>query len=159
MRPNKKFLLILIFIAVTVGTISGQEVVATSGDHHAIPGYAVSWTLGEPVIATGSSGSYSLTQGFHQPKLTVTSTDILAIDLNIKVYPNPAQEFVTINSEQLLENARYALFSLSGEKLMEGKIRSSTTRLNLEKMASGTYILKLSGENNRPLQTYKIVKR
>ncbi len=86
----------------------------------------MSWTLGEAVIETGSSGNYSLTQGFHQPKLTVTSTEIFADDLNVKVNPNPTQQFISIQSDKLLENTEYALFSLSGEKLMEGEIRDRT---------------------------------
>jgi hypothetical protein len=153
----------LIFtIAILLGSVIyvyAQEVVSAAGETKSVEQYEVSWTLGEPVIATGSSGNYSLTQGFHQPKLTVTSTEIFAGDLNIEVYPNPTREFVTISSDRLIENAGYAIFSLTGEKLMEGEITSRTTKLNLENRASGSYILKLSGENNRPLQTFKIVKR
>ena len=135
-----------------------QKVTSAAGGTKSIPEYKVGWTLGEPIIETGSAGNYVLTQGFHQPKLTVTSTEIFADDFNVKVYPNPTQQFISIQSDKLLENKEYALFSLSGAKLMEGEIRDRTTKLNLENKASGSYFLKLSGENNRPLQTFKIVK-
>ena len=155
----KKFIFSLAILLFSVVTVLAQEVVSAAGETKTVAEYEVSWTIGEPVIATGSSGSYSLTQGFHQPKLSVTPTEIFADDFNIEVYPNPTREFVTINSDQLLENAEYALFSLSGEKLMEGEITSRTTKLNLENRASGSYVLKLSQKNSRPLQTFKIVKR
>jgi hypothetical protein len=155
----KKFIFTLTILLSSVVYVLAQEVVSTTGETKSVAEYEVSWTLGEPVIATGSSGGYSLTQGFHQPKLTVTSTEIFADDLNIEVYPNPTQEFVTIHSDKRMKDANYALFSLSGEKLMEGKITNNITRLNIESRASGSYLLKLSGENKRPLQTFKIVKR
>ncbi|MGM0619802.1 MAG: T9SS type A sorting domain-containing protein [Bacteroidota bacterium] len=155
----KKFIFILTILLNSVVYVSAQEVISAAGETKSAAEYEVSWTLGEPVIATGSSGNYSVTQGFHQPKLTVTSTQIFADDLTIEVYPNPTHEFVLIHSSQLLENAEYALFSLSGEKLMVGKITSKITKLNIESRASGSYLLKLSGENSRPLQTFKIVKR
>ena len=148
-------------------SVSGNDLTISDGNSVILPGgetksaaeYEVSWTIGEPIIETSSSGSHSLTQGFHQPKLTVTSAEIFADDLNIEVYPNPTWEFVTIYSERFLENAEYALFSLSGKKLMEGKIMNKTTKLSIENRASGSYLLKLTGENSRPLQTFKIVKR
>jgi len=155
----KKFIFTLTMLLSSVVYVSAQEVISAAGETKSTAEYEVSWTIGEPVIATGSSGSYSLTQGFHQPILSVTPTEIFADDLNIEVYPNPAREFVTINSDQLLENAEYALFSLSGKKLMEGKIMNKTTKLSIENRASGSYLLKLTGENSRPLQTFKIVKR
>jgi hypothetical protein len=155
---RKLIITLTIFLSLVV-SVYAQEVVSAVGGTKSVEQYEVSWTLGEPVIKTGSPGSYSLTQGFHQPKFTVTSTKIFADDLNIEVYPNPTREFVLIHSDQLLENAKYALFSLSGKKLMEGRITNKTTKLNIESRASGSYLLKLNGENNRPLRTFKIVKR
>ena len=154
----KKIIFTITIILVSIVISFAQEVTSSAGETNSVAEYEVSWTLGEPVIETGFSGNYALTQGFHQPKLTVTSTEIFTDDLNIKVYPNPTQQYVTINTDQLLENARYTLFNLSGEKLVEDKIRSRMTKLDLENNASGSYLLKLTGENNRPLETFKIVK-
>lgn len=135
-----------------------QEVTSAAGKTNSVAEYEVSWTLGEPVIETGVTGNYTLTQGFHQPKFTVTAIENFAENLSIKVYPNPTQQFILIQSDKQLENAKYALFGLSGKKLMEGEIRSRSTKLNLENRASGSYILKLIEKNNPPLQTFKIVK-
>ena len=122
----KKLLLTITILLSSVVFGFAQEVTSAAGGTNTVAAYEVSWTLGEAVIETGSSGNYSLTQGFHQPKLTVTSTEIFADDLNVKVNPNPTQQFISIQSDKLLENTEYALFSLSGEKLMEGEIRDRT---------------------------------
>ena len=85
----------LIAIALLIGlVISAQEVVSSGGESQSVTGYQVSWTLGETVIETISSGGNILTQGFQQPKLSLTPvTDLLYPDIKMKVFPNPTQGF------------------------------------------------------------------
>jgi len=94
-----KTFLIIYFFFFAAFFVSSQEVVSSAGETQTIPGIEISWTIGEPVIETVSSGSSVLTQGFHQTKLTVTTIDeLLFSDLELKVYPNPTSEFVIISS-------------------------------------------------------------
>jgi len=136
-----------------------QEVVSTAGETQTISGYEISWTLGEPVIATVKSGSTILTQGFHQSKLTITPINEFPVsDIELKVYPNPTDEFVTINMNKLDENLSFSLFDLAG-KLIESKpIITLETKLFLNACSSGTYVLKLQNGTQQTLQTFKIIK-
>ena len=70
---------VLIAIALLIGlVISAQEVVSSGGESQSVTGYQVSWTLGETVIETISSGGNRLTQGFQQPKLSLNHvTDLI----------------------------------------------------------------------------------
>jgi len=55
------------------GQSQPQQVIASSGGSGSSGDVSMGWTLGETVIATFSTGSAILTQGFHQPGLTVTA--------------------------------------------------------------------------------------
>jgi len=79
-------------------------------------------------------------------------------DIDLKVFPNPAQDFIIIQFDKLNETPSYALYNVSG-KLMESKIiTSTTTQLEMQNYATGKYILKLTGESGNPLHSFKIVK-
>ena len=154
-----KNIIITITILLTTALFSpAQEVVSSAGKSSSVSVYAVSWTLGEPVIQTLSSGNTAITQGFHQPGLTVTPASIVANDLEIKVYPNPARQFVKIHYSKLPDKSRYALFNSAGERLAEGEIRKIITRVSLQNKVSGSYLLKLTDEKRNSIQSFKIVK-
>ncbi|OWY20129.1 hypothetical protein C7N43_23130 [Sphingobacteriales bacterium UPWRP_1] len=64
------FLQVLTFCLVAAGAQAQSltpQVVASGGGYAQGGGYSLSYTIGEPVTATLTSGSNILTQGFHQP--------------------------------------------------------------------------------------------
>ena len=148
-------------IILLIGTVlTAQEVVSSGGETQSASGYEISWTIGEPVIETISSGTNTLTQGFHQSKLTITPvTEFFYPDIEMKVFPNPTQDFVIIQFNEMIKNLHFSLFDLTGKVLKSKLITSTETRLNLKTYASGSYILKLSHNNQRPLQTFKVIKK
>ena len=139
--------------------VSAQEVVSSNGDTQSAAGYEVSWTVGEAVVATLIGGSNTLTQGFHQAKLTITAvSELLFPGLEIRVFPNPTQDFITIHFSEYVEDSRYSLYDFTG-KLLENKLISSDdTEINMSKYASGQYILKLTNKSRQTIQTFKIIK-
>jgi hypothetical protein len=155
----KKIILFFALFVFTAANTIAQEVVSTAGETNTITGYEVSWTLGEPVIQTISSGSTVLTQGFHQSKLTVTAIDeLLVSDLELKVYPNPTQDFVTISLSKMPENLIYSVFDLSGKLLENNRISNLNTKIDMQHYSGGSYILKLKNKNQL-IQTFKIIKQ
>jgi hypothetical protein len=154
-----KNIFIASFLFVLAESLSAQEVISSAGETQSISGCEVNWTLGEPAIETISSGSIIFTQGFHQSKLTVTAIDeLLVSDLELKVYPNPTTEFVVIQINQLNNKPAFSLYDLSGKLLQSQLISASETHVNLSEYASGTYLLKLNQNLQRPFQAFKIVK-
>lgn len=144
----------------SVISLKAQEVVSSGGKTQTEADYELSWTVGEAVIATVSDNSNTLTQGFHQSKLTVTAIDELPFtDIGLNVYPNPTQDFVNIHFSKLIGQPAYSLFDLNGKLLEQKNITSNDIKLNVSQLAEGSYLLKLSGENRQPLQTFKIIKR
>jgi hypothetical protein len=154
-----KYTIIILILFLAGSVVSAQQVVSSSGDSQSAAGVEVSWTVGEAVIETLIAGSTALTQGVHQTEITVTAvSDNYFPGLEIKVFPNPTPEIVTINFSEYIEGSLYWLFDLRG-KLLENKLISSAeTELNMKNYASGQYILKLTNESRQAIQTFKIVK-
>ena len=158
-RNKMKYLAILLMLIPAVSIASAQEVVSSNGDSQSAAEYEVSLTVGEPVVATLIGSTNTLTQGFHQTKLTITAVnELLLPGIEIKVFPNPTQNFITIHFSEYIEDSKYSLYDFTG-KLIENKlINSADTEIDLKKYASGQYILKLTNKSRQPIQTFKIIK-
>ena len=154
-----KYSIIILMLFLAGSVVSAQQVVSSNGDSQSAAAVEVSWTLGEAVIETFIGGSNMLTQGFHQTKITVTAvSDVLIPGLEVKVFPNPTPEIITIQFSEYVEGSRYWLYDLRG-KLLENKlIPSADTEINMRNYASGQYILKLTDKSKQPLQTFQIIK-
>jgi len=76
----------------------------------------------------------------------------------IKIYPNPTTEQVTleISGWETLQNGNFKLFSLTGQLLQERPVHSFTTTISLATLPRGAYILKVS-INNR-IEDWKVIK-
>ena len=154
-----KYSIIILILFLAGSMVSAQEVISSNGDSQSAAGYEVSWTVGEAVIATLSGSTNTLTQGFQQTRLTVTAvTDLLYPGLEIKVYPNPTQDFITIQFSEYVEGSRYSLYDFTGRLIENKLINSADTEIDLKKYASGQYILKLTNKSRQAIQTFQIIK-
>lgn len=155
----KKIILFSIAMLISI-TISAQQVVSSSGGYQSATGVTLSWSLGEPVIETFSSGSIILTHGIHQSKLSATPvTDLLFPGIALKVFPNPTQDFVIVQFKELFKNVHCSLFDLTGKMLESKLITEAETRINMIKYPSGIYILKLYNSQQQTIQNFRIVKK
>ncbi len=148
-----------VFILLCGENIFAQTVISANGGTATADGTQVSWTIGEPVIATVSDANNTLTQGFQQSKLTVTAiNDIQVAGVEIKVYPNPTSDFVTVHFSKVMEKPTYLLFDLSGRLIEQKNIETTDVKIDMTNFAGGSYILKLNS-GQKPLQSFKIIKR
>ncbi len=154
-----KTLLILTLLLLGLNSSFAQKVVSANGGTATAAGTVVSWTIGEPITATVSDGTTTLTQGFHQTKLTVTAVnEIQVAGVEIKVYPNPTSDYVTVHFSNVVEKPTYLLFDLSGRLIQQKNIESTGEKIDMTACSGGSYILKLNS-GQQPLQTFKIIKR
>lgn len=66
-------------------------------------------------------------------------------NINIKIYPNPASDYITISGiKKRTEN--YEVYNLIGQKMREGII-SNEERIDIQNLSKGIYLLKFEGEN------------
>lgn len=81
--------------------------------------------------------------------LTAASTEK---ETPFKLYPNPAQSTITIQPEQLKSGSKVKIYDLTGALILEQSIQEQTTVLNLQSLASGTYLVELHQDNEIAVQ-------
>ncbi len=136
-------------------------IVAPAGNYFEATGSDLSWTLGGNFILTLKTEEAILTQGFHQPIYLITSIEeSLAVDYNLKVYPNPVIDEITISG--ILKSQEKVFIQLVD---VEGKIVRNWTDKTLpfnvsgDEFPSGTYFISVLLEKDRSVfKTFKLVK-
>lgn len=84
---------------------------------------------------------YLVTYG-NQP-LTTSDDEITLSEDQIKIYPNPAKDRITIEGSK---DCKLSIYSVSGTLLKESIITSDSEQLNVEALNQGLYIIQLRGE-------------
>jgi hypothetical protein len=90
--------------------------------------------------------------------LSVSAYELLESDVNIDVYPNPANDKVNIRFSDMPESgSTLSLFDISGKQLISEKVEGEVTTMDVQNLQPGVYIIQVP-VNGRILP-HKIVKR
>jgi hypothetical protein len=155
--------LIIIFIG-AIFTLSAlaqakQGGVASTGGNDTNGNISLNWTLGKLIVPTFSKGNVSLSHGYNI-KLIVTAYDEnLDFRVDIKVYPNPASEYINIQFEEILTDVVSVTMIDSNGKLVMSDVISqgmSEKLINIQDLPSGLYYLRLI--RGKLVNVYKVVK-
>ena len=80
------------------------------------------------------------------------------IEINVKVYPNPAAHELYVEMEDPLgEDIKMVLLDMNGKTILEKALQGSLNTINLDGLVASHYFLKLISKN-RSFRTFKIVK-
>ncbi len=90
---------------------------------------------------------------------TITVEAVMSVqdkfERNIKFYPNPVEDELTIAS--LYQFDRYEIYNISGRKLGEGIGEGTYTHLNTSYLPSGMYFVRVTADNLQA--TIRIIKK
>lgn len=84
---------------------------------------------------------------FVNDSLTIIDpTLISAIELNndIKIYPNPATNYIRIQVSDALKSAQMKIVSITGKTVFQGSV---SDRIDVSSYANGTYLVHINGSN------------
>jgi hypothetical protein len=86
--------------------------------------------------------------------------DILKIESNISLFPNPVNDILSVNITQD-KYQKWVMTNINGVVISEGFISNSVTtfEVNTSKIPSGSYIITFISENIRPVSKVFIVNR
>ena len=104
----------------------------------------------DPSCLLSYYGAYYYIDGVFVEETTVLSTT--STRENIKLYPNPAEDYLYIENS-LNWHFEYHIFNALGEEMFRGKCKSNNHKISLDELSSGIYFLRLSITNS----IYKIV--
>ena len=158
---NKKKILIAVIILLTLSQANAQEALATTGGDGSGSNGNVSYSVGQVFYTTNTGTNGSMAQGVQQPYeiQTVLGTENFNINLQLAVYPNPTSDWLSLLiKNSVIENLNYQLFDLNGRLILNEKINSEETTINLEKYPSSIYLLKVL-ENNKEIKSFKVIKK
>jgi hypothetical protein len=154
------YFILLILLGLPCLPLRAQQSVNTSGGNANGIGGTVSYSIGQVASTTISNNNGSVAQGVQQSYEIYTS-GIKEQSTNIKLstYPNPTSDFVLLevvsDSNQKLT---YQLIDANGKEVGNNIIAEKQTLIPMEKLENGIYLLNVSIDFKKQLQTFKIIK-
>ena len=137
-----------------------KQVIGSSGTTFENGTNKLSYTAGEVVVGamTAENGSLYLGNGYY-PSLTLETltAETPALQLEIKVFPNPVTEavFITHPTKQFFE---VRITDISGKQILK-TTQQSRQPLSLQTLTTGTYFINVITRDSKQTNTYKIIKK
>jgi hypothetical protein len=107
-------------------------------------------------IRTYATNAMGTTYGDEVSFQTGSSAGLVSLMNEMKVYPNPAQNMLYVQSKQLLTN--YTIYSMEGKLIQNANFNPNQKHISIETLISGNYILEVEayqGFKSRILFTKK----
>lgn len=151
--------LLLGFSSYAQPTIS-KQVIGPGGQTFENGNNKLSYTVGEVVVGamTDEDGSYQLGNGYYPSlDLSTLNSDTPELQLQVKVFPNPATEmiYITHPTEQLFE---VAITDISGKQILQ-TLHQKERHLSVQTLTTGTYFITVTTKESKQTNTYKIIKK
>jgi hypothetical protein len=137
---------------VSTAQSADRQVLGSAGASFESTSLQVDYTVGEAVTQTGSSGSYTISQGFQQNNMNPSAIGEKQLSIDFALYPNPAQDQLTLSlSAQAAFGVKLSLsdmagavwFTDTGEEKVSGPYRRN---ISLAGLASGVYFVNIYTE-------------
>lgn len=157
---KKNYLLVLLFLLAGVMSLKAQRASVASGGDVYGSGGNVSYSLGEIVVDPLSGSNGTSLQGVQVPyEVLTTGIDEPSVNsLSISVFPNPVDGELVLQIEDLsIENLRLQLTDITAKQLLNKNITGSTTHIDMNSYAIGTYMLQVFNSSGS-LKTFTIIK-
>jgi hypothetical protein len=140
-------------------TIS-KQVIGPGGQTFENGNNKLSYTVGEVAVGamTDEDGTYQLGNGYYPSlNLSTLNTETPELQLQVKVFPNPAKEviYITHPTEQYFE---VRITDVSGRQILQ-TAHQKQQPLNVQTLTSGTYIITVTTKDSKQTNTYKIIKQ
>jgi hypothetical protein len=166
MKKLKISLLVLILcqvaIAQSVSRVASQtiykQVIGSAGGTQSVGSAKISWTVGEPVVGLMTAGGNQLGNGYYQAlNLQALSIEDHALDVQIKVYPNPTSQMLYVAHPDL-NSFFIQIIDLNGKQIYSGTINKDQP-LDVSSYTQGMYLVTIENKETNKKNTYKIIKK
>lgn len=140
----------------TAAGLNAQEVMSTQGESYSTANGNIDFTIGEVIISTGTNGTNTLTQGFHQTNWNFVGLEDHSPGYQVSIFPNPSSDVLNIQAE-MFENVSYRLYDAQGKLVLQDLLSAELTPIRVIDLPVGSYSLTLTSEREI-LKTFKLIK-
>ena len=135
-----------------------KQVIGSAGKTQSNSNLKVSWTAGEPVVGLMSAGGHQLGNGYYPAlNLQVLKIEDNALDLQVKVYPNPTSQMLYVSHPEL-NSFQIQITDLNGKQVYIGTIEKEIP-LDVSNYTQGMYLITIENKESNKKNTYKIIKK
>lgn len=164
--PRTLVVLIVCFSSTVCAQTISPSIISPSGNTDQSDEISLEWTIGELAVSTYEMNGLMLTEGFHQPLLSVERLIVPenepGDDLVIKIAPNPVKYMLSIEIFDSLNRAlELQLFDATGRLVENSQVDSFTQNLEFDMghYVSGFYVLRVIDPASQTiLDAYKVSK-
>jgi hypothetical protein len=162
MTINKSRPILLLVIGMLwAGLAQAQESVNASGGVATGSGGIVAYSIGQVVYTTNTGSSGSVAQGVqHAYEIFTVGIKESELNISLSVFPNPTVNNLTLQiSDYKNEKLLYHLFDIQGKSLSNGQVTAQQTQINTSSLPPGTYFINVVNQDNKKIQSFKIIKK
>ncbi len=161
---NKFFIFIIILI---IGLNAKSQsvnpfVIASSGGYYITTNTQLSWTLGEVVTSTFTSGNSIITQGFQQNTYVVNTIDVTSDNpYLINVYPNPTSKYINIQWDNIEQtDLIISITNNQGVSILKKTVKSNEKQIEIDLsiFSNSSYLLCVTSSKREWNKLFKIIK-
>jgi hypothetical protein len=143
-----------------VSLAQAQESVNASGGEATGSGGIVAYSVGQVVYNSNNGVNGTVDQGVqHAYEILTVGTNETTLAVSLSAFPNPINENLTLQiSNYNNEKLSYQLVDLQGKLISKGQVTSQQTHINTSSLPSTTYFINVENQENKKVQSFKIIK-
>ena len=162
MEHKKKLTSIMFLILGFIG-LHAQDSLTSAGGKATGSGGTASYSVGQVVYTTNTGTNGSVSQGVQQVYKTSTvrlGTRETEPNISLSIFPNPTKDNLTLKiGDYNNEKLSFRLYDMLGKLLSNGKIVTQETKIEMTNLPSTTYFVNVINQENKKVQTFKIIKK
>ena len=158
---QKKIKLSVLLLGLGLTTAQAQQATTATGGDASGSGGSVAYSVGQVVYTTNTSTSGTVSQGVQQAyEIFTTGINETELNISLSVYPNPTANNLTLQIQDYKnEKLWYKLFDMQGKLVNNGQVTAQQTQINTSSLAAATYFIHIVNQENKQVQSFKIIKK
>lgn len=156
---QKKIKLSVLLLSIGI-SVQAQQATTTTGGDASGSGGTVAYSVGQVVYTTNTDASGTVSQGVqHAYEIFTLGIKETALNISLTAFPNPTMDNLTLQiSDYNNEQLSYQLFDMQGKQLSNGQITAQQTQINMNSLPTATYFVNVVNQENKKVQSFKIIK-
>jgi hypothetical protein len=137
-----------------------QESTNSSGGDATGSGGTAAYSIGQVVYTTYTGSSGSVAQGVQQAyEIFTVDIEETTLSISLIAFPNPTADNLTLQiSDFNKEKLTYQFYDIGGKLLSNGQVTGQQTEINTSSLPPATYFINVLNQEDKKVQSFKIIK-